>query len=193
VKAMSTREIRRRCQDLVRDLDVPDPFAIDRFCAGLAAKRGRPIELCPLPMPPDSPCGVWVSTARRDFIFYEEDTSLLHQEHIIMHEVGHLLTDHGGAPADDEVDVDHGSGDTATATAARILLPHLDPTLVDRVLNRTAYTAVDERMAETVASMILERANRWRPTPQWTAPAHGAEIRNRLGATFDPAVGRRRP
>jgi hypothetical protein len=177
---MSTRQIRRRCWELVRALDVPSPFDVQQFCAGLAASRGRPIDLRPMAMPPDSPCGVWVSTADRDYIFYEERTTGLHREHIIMHEIGHLLADHGNEAV-------------LTLTESHLLLPHLDSAFVSRVLNRTDYSVDEERTAETVASMILERANRWKPVSEWDAPAHGAEVRRRLGETLEPPVDRRRP
>jgi len=177
---MRTKEIHRHCRDLVRDLDVPFPFDVQQFCAGLAARRGRPIDLCPLPMPSGGPCGVWVSTPTRDYIFYEEATSGLHREHIIMHEIGHLLADHG-------------SETTLTETVSRLLLPHLDPALVGRVLHRTAYSVDEERTAETVATMILERANRWKPVSQWVAPQHGAEVRRRVGESLEPPAVRRLP
>jgi hypothetical protein len=177
---MTTREIRRRCRDLVRTLDIPSPFDVQQFCAALAARRGRSIDLRPLAMPSGGPCGLFVSTAGCDYIFYEERTTGLHREHIIMHEIGHLLSDHGGEGV-------------LTPTATELLLPHLDPALVSRVLNRTEYSVEEERTAETVASMILERANRWKPVSQWAAPAHGAEVRRRVGETFEPASDRRRP
>jgi hypothetical protein len=129
-------------------------------------------------MPAESACGVWISTTERDYVFFEARTTGLHQEHIIMHEVGHIL----GA---------HTNANQPTQTVSQALLPNLDPVLVRRVLNRTEYSAEEERAAETIASMILERANRWKPIPEWDAPASGAEMRRRVGATFETTVEQR--
>jgi hypothetical protein len=163
---MTAWSVRRRCRKIIRTLDIPVPFDVRVFCDRLAAARRRPIELRAMPMPPDSPSGLWVSTADRDYILHERDTTALHQEHIVMHELGHLLSDH--------------------AAATGLLLPHLDPKLVGRVLHRTTYSLDDERMAETIASMILEQAHRWKPVSEWEAPRESAAIRHRVARTIEP-------
>ena len=175
---MRPRQLRQQCRQIISALDVPAPFSVHRLCESVAVTRGRPIDLRAVAMPPDTASGVWVSTRTNDYIFYEERTTPLHQEHIILHELGHLLGDHGtDAPL--------------LAEATQVLLPDLDPELVNRMLNRTAYTAEEERMAETIASMILEAANRWKPVSDWEAPAHGADVRQRVHLTIDPQTPRR--
>jgi hypothetical protein len=167
-----TRELRRRCAKLVDDLDIPVPFDVHELCARVAAKRGTSIELRAIPMPAGGPCGVWVSAAGRDFIFYERHTSGLHQEHIVLHEVGHFLSDHeAGTVLDPDI--------------SRLLMPGLDPTVVARVLQRTHYSADNEREAEMIASLILERANRWRPMSEWAAPPEGAGLREWIGSSLE--------
>jgi hypothetical protein len=169
---VSAREIRRRCEKLVEDLEIPVPFDVHVLCARVAAKRGRSIELRAITMPAGGPCGVWVSAAGRDFIFYERHTSGLHQEHIVLHEIGHFLSDH---EASSVLDPD----------ISRLLLPDLDPLVVKRVLQRTHYSVDNEREAETIASLILERANRWRPASEWAAPPEAAGIRERIGSSLE--------
>jgi hypothetical protein len=178
--AMGKKEIRRRCQALVAELDIPVPFDAHELCARIATQRGRTVRLRAVSMPADSPCGIWLSTAGSDYIFYEEHTSRLHQEHIIVHEIGHLLSNHHTtAVLDPEV--------------SRLLLPNLDPKLVNRVLSRTHYTAAEEQKAEMIATLILQRASRWQPESEWAAPAVGAGIRQRLGGSLEPPIHRGRP
>ncbi|GAA3991503.1 hypothetical protein GCM10022247_07940 [Allokutzneria multivorans] len=139
----------RRCRRIVGELVLPDPFDIGVFVETLAAQRGRPIELVELPSRPATPCGVLAATDRADYIFYAADTSALHQEHILVHELGHLLCGHVG----DEV------VDDAISAA---LTPNLSPELVRRVLGRTSYSEEKEQEAELFASLVLHRARRAR-------------------------------
>jgi IrrE N-terminal-like domain len=170
---MSKKEIRRRCQALVADLDIPVPFDAQELCARIATRRGRPIRLRAVAMPMDSPCGIWLSTAGNDYIFYEAHTSRLHQEHIIVHEIGHVLCDHYATAV-------------LSPETSRLLLPNLDPALVNRVLSRGHCSAEEEQEAEMIASLILRRASRWQPESEWTAPADGAGVRQRLGGSLEP-------
>ncbi|WP_137813616.1 hypothetical protein [Gandjariella thermophila] len=137
------------------------------LCWRLETWWGRAIRLVPLNLPPDGPCGIWVSTAGTEYILYERQTTALHQEHIVLHEVGHLLCRHEAAPMLD-------------GAAFGLLFPSLDPAMVHRVLGRTHYTAVEEQEAELIASMILERAHRQRPEPAWNPPPETAGIVSRI-------------
>lgn len=144
---MRSRDPLRHCETVVQDMDVPVPFSLAEFCRRLEHRRGREIRLVPVVTRPGGPCGLWVATAGTDVIFHEAATSRLHRDHIVLHEIGHLLCDHRGGPA---VDI----------ALAGMLLPSLDPGMVARVLGRAAYTDTEEREAELFASLILERADR---------------------------------
>jgi hypothetical protein len=159
--------LRQRCEARVRGLDIPAPFDAAELCRRLEGGWGRAIRLVPLDLPPEGPCGVWVSTATTEYIVHERRTSPLHREHIILHEVGHLLCRHEAAPLVGE-------------SAARLLFPNLDPGMVRHVLGRTHYTAVEEQEAELIASMILERAHRQPPEPSWTVAPETAGIVSRI-------------
>ncbi|QMU70617.1 hypothetical protein [Streptacidiphilus sp. P02-A3a] len=146
---MDDRELRRYCAEVVGRLDVPAPFNVNDLCDRLEEDRGRAISLVPMSLPvrQGTPCGLWVATAEVDYILFEKDTSRTHQEHIVSHEIGHLLLGHDSSPAhQDEV--------------ARLLMPTLDPALVRSVLGRTVYTSHEERAAELVASLLPLRASR---------------------------------
>lgn len=152
---------------MVRDLDIPSPFDVRLLCRRIAERQHRPIHLEPMRMPADGPCGVWVSGAAVDYIFFEEQTSPLHQEHIVAHELGHLLCDHRTMSVM--------SGDTS-----RTVLPTLDPNMVERILHRTHYNEVEEQQAEIIASLILRNANRTHPEAARSVPPEAAAIVERV-------------
>lgn len=87
---------------------------------------------------------MWVPTGTFDAVFYERDTSPIHQMLIIGHELGHLLAGHRPAAV---LDPD----------AAKLLLPDLDPQTVQRFLGRSNYAAEEEREAEMIGSLLLRR------------------------------------
>jgi hypothetical protein len=60
------------------------------------------------------------------------------------------------------------------------------------VLNRSHCSAADEQEAETIASLILERARRWAPEAEWTGPPDRTGIRSRVGDALDSPSDRRR-
>ncbi|MGW5053590.1 hypothetical protein [Actinokineospora sp. NPDC004072] len=149
---MVTRRAYRRCRELVADLPLPDPFRVPDLVAAIAARRGRPIDIGTLPGGASAQtCGVWFQLVDRDVILVEENTSAFHRDHIILHELGHLLCDHRGGDA---------FGDLTR------LLPDLSPDLVRRMLNRTAYTNDEEQEAELVASLIRIAAETRAPRPE---------------------------
>lgn len=152
----SARRARRRAAARVATVDVPDPFDLEAFLQLVAAERGRTIQVLPLESAqlPDLPCGLWIAGEFSDWIFVEEGTSPLHREHIVLHEVAHMLCGH------------RLSRDTPS-----VLLPSLDPAVVRRVLGRTSYSDDQEREAEAVASLLLARARRRRSS---AAPLHDA-------------------
>ena len=140
---MSLRSIRRQCESALEGVPVPNPFDINDFCRVISSRRGRALHLVPK-QTRLGPCGVWLSLPEVDYVFYESETSQLHREHIIMHELGHLLCEHQPTEVIDEEVVAQ-------------LFPHLNPAVVQRVLGRTTYTAVEEQEAEMLASLVRGR------------------------------------
>ncbi|REK85350.1 ImmA/IrrE family metallo-endopeptidase [Streptomyces inhibens] len=164
---MSSRAVNRRCRALVRDLEITSPLDVRALCDRVAQHTGRPIRLESISLPPDGPCGLWVAVGETDYIFYEQETSPLHQEHIIAHELGHVLCDHRTSAVVGE-------------ESSLLILPNLDPRMVQRVLRRTQYNSVEEQEAEVIASLILQEAHRRTREPTWTVPSGSAEVIQRL-------------
>ncbi|MFD3482197.1 hypothetical protein [Streptomyces sp. NPDC058665] len=134
------RKMRRRCAEVLRDLELPGSFDVPTLCAELGTRRGRAIKRLPLP---DlfGVCGLWIATDTADLIAYEQHTTVPHQNHIVLHEIGHMLCDHFPVTL-------------SPAEQARLLLPDLDPRMIRRVLGRTGYSSVEEREAEFLASLL---------------------------------------
>ncbi|MBT0772280.1 ImmA/IrrE family metallo-endopeptidase [Kineosporia sp. J2-2] len=131
---MRERQLRRRCRALLRELDVPQPFGSRELCRCLSAHRGRPIRLVPFPIESPGPFGIWFSTDAADVIIYQSQTTPAHQEHIILHEVGHIIAGHDGEQL-------------AAGEAVR-------------VHRRSAYDNRQEREAELIATILHEWAGR---------------------------------
>lgn len=151
---MSASDLRRRCEARLGMVRLPEPFTVEALCDQLGQQRGRSIRVTQAPMPAGL-YGAWIAGNTVDYIFVEQQTSPIHQEHIVLHELGHLLCGHEPGPV--------------LADQPMALLPSLKGEMVRRVLGRTSYTATQEREAELLASLISQRARRENPgqaTPQ---------------------------
>ena len=153
--------LRRRCERRLRGIRIPNPFDLDAFCAEVEARRGRPLLRRSVPgLSSGAPCGLWIGTDEADHVFYDPGTSPLHAEHIVLHEVAHILMGHAlrrpglGRLAPSEPEPEPGGGGLAR------LFPDLDPATVTRVLGRVSYTTAQEREAEMMASLIRGRFGR---------------------------------
>jgi hypothetical protein len=91
--------LQARCQELLGHLHVPQPYSRDAMLLWIEDLRGRPLILKELPQQAAGAgaCGLWLGTDAADFVFYERRTAPLHQEHIILHEIGHMLFGHHDA------------------------------------------------------------------------------------------------
>jgi hypothetical protein len=140
----------RRLTRLIRDVTIPATGDSEALCLAVAERLDRPVQLLPMPLPDDAPCGIVISTPQRHYVAYDNRTSPLHQRHIVAHELGHLLAGHAAGPVD--------GGDLA-----RLLMPTLDPALVTSVLGRLP--GYDERVeweAEFIADLLHRRSARAR-------------------------------
>ncbi|HEV8637966.1 MAG TPA: hypothetical protein VG370_27430 [Chloroflexota bacterium] len=121
-----------------------------------------------------------MATPSADVIFYERDTSPLHQQHIILHEASHLVCGHRPLSL-------------PPSELAELLFPNVHPDWVGRVLRRAVYSRDEEREAEVLASLILERAA---PAPTAVATSRDALTARtlaRLEATLEGLRGGGQP
>ncbi|MFP3986491.1 toxin [Streptomyces sp. E11-3] len=138
------KKLRKAGAQRIAALDLPEVTDVAELCRHLGEVRDRPITLVPMQMPSSHPCGMWVAARDEDLIFYDANTTSAHQEHIILHELGHIICCHRGAGGLDEA-------------AARLLFPNLDPDLVRDMLLRATYDDVQEQEAEIIAYLLSQR------------------------------------
>ena len=141
---MSERALRARCRRTLRSLDIRPPLRVPVLCERLGAQRGRPIRLVPYPLPVPGPSGLWLAAPTADYLLYQQHTSIAHQDHIVLHEVGHIIAEHESLPLHEQ------SWSALDADTLR--------TAIGNALHRTRYDTEREREAETVATIILEWA-----------------------------------
>ncbi|MFF5205247.1 hypothetical protein [Streptosporangium sp. NPDC000396] len=141
---MRERTVRRRCRELLRQLGIRPPLDVADLCRRFGEWRGRPVKLVPYPFEVPGPSGLWIQIESADYIFYQERTSAPHQDHIILHELGHVFADHPS----DELDI-----------ASYELHTSSPPSHIRRILRRTCYETDHEREAELIATIILEWAS----------------------------------
>jgi hypothetical protein len=134
--------------------DATGAAGITAACEQVGRRRGRAIRLVPMELEEPLLHGLWIALPDTDVIVYRANTSGPHQEHIIAHELSHIICEH-----------DFGALPGPPVPAH--LFPDADPDLVRRSLKRSAYDDRAEQEAEMMASLILARARRG------TAPAPG--------------------
>lgn len=141
------------------------------ICARLGERRGKAIRLLGVPMEVPGPFGLWIKTSAADVILFQKvGTTRLHQEHIIAHELGHLLADH---PSDE--------GDDAMW---RQLLPDIPPDVIRKALRRrTSYENEYEQEAEALATVLLEATVKALET---SSPGRSRRARRAQTALGDP-------
>jgi len=132
---------------IVAELDFPQPFDLAEFVDLLGRRRGRPLRLFPVAFAPGRTCGRWIATAEADYVCYETGTTPFHATAIALHEIAHLLLGHQGLTTWQEV--------------AQWLTPDPDPAPARIVIGRCDYTRPEERDAEMLATLMLERATAW--------------------------------
>ncbi|GAA4864132.1 hypothetical protein [Saccharopolyspora rosea] len=166
-------DCRLRVAHLLRGVELPNPWDVNEFLDRLERHRGRDIDLCAVAWTAGESTGAWQRRADHDVIVYPVNTSPLHQDHIILHEVGHLVSDHSGRCV-------------LSVREAQRRAPHLAPAAFAHLLDRAAVQA-EEHEAETIATMLLARITRQRrrrrPFPPPDAPTEATVTR--LNSVFD--------
>jgi hypothetical protein len=153
----------RRASALLKNVELPDPFDVAEFCLRVAAHLGRPLRLVPQDMGSmGEAVGLLVGLPDHDEIHYVADTSVYHQQAIVLHEVGHLLADHAGMHP----------------FPLSLLAGDWDPAVVERLRGRHRYDDDEEREAEGFATAILDLVDRH------TRRAGGQRGGARLAAMF---------
>lgn len=163
---MQERTLRKWCRDELRVLGLEPPLRVESLCERLGDFRGRPVRLVPHRMSASGPSGLWLATASRDYIVFQSGTSEMHRDHIVLHEVGHILAGHTSQDAD--------------VQQWQASMPDLSADMILRALARTCYDAQREREAELIATILMSWTS-W--CEGWSEPATGVGL-SRLAKAF---------
>jgi len=169
------KTLRKRCEARLATIDFVGCVGAASFCSALAVHRERPIILRPV-TGWVGPCGLWVGGPSADLIFYEQETSPLHRDHIILHEASHLICGHSSA-------------EIPPSALSVTLFPDLRPDAVWQVLQRATYAAGEEQEAELLASLIFERLSAGRGGPSHVTDPKTAGLLGRLGTSLEEGPG----
>jgi hypothetical protein len=132
---------------LARKLPIPVPWDRDVFLQNLARQRGRPIHLIATTPLIEGPCGLWLARHDDDVIIHAAGTSEYHIDHIVCHEIGHMVLGHGSG--------DQSTDKTGASAVWRKVLPGIDPATVQAVLGRTTFVDEQEQDAERFAHIVM--------------------------------------
>jgi len=143
---VTRRQGKRRVERLAAALELPDSLRVDELVQKVAASHQRGITTV-LTRMPTGLSGAWVQTPARDFLFCEQETSALHREHILLHELGHLLCGHPPMmSAEQELE-------TLLATE----VPLVTSEAIRHILGRSRMSSPAEAEAERFAWLVRQR------------------------------------
>lgn len=147
IRARSDRRVWR----VYNRLSIPHPWDVTEFVARVEETRHRHITLLPVDnanLPRSGIFGMWLKLADEDVIAYTTDTTLFHQNHIVCHELGHMLMRHSSVQADADDD----------AKSLAHLFPDLDVQSLESILGRSQFSTAREYEAEQLATLIMRDA-----------------------------------
>ncbi|MEU0485693.1 hypothetical protein ABZ260_41775 [Streptosporangium sp. NPDC006013] len=124
---------------------IPYPFTLDAYLQEIQRIRGRPLHMHDLPVEATAvACGLWIATRKADHIFVAPGAKGVLRVNIVLHEVSHMLLDHGQVGGIEEA-------------LSRLMKPTIET--VEAIAARSRYETREERDAEQLATLILMRAN----------------------------------
>ena len=152
---MTPKRLRSLARELAMGLPrLPQPWSIEALCTDLARVRDRSLTLHSVDTPA-FPSGMWYDDGARDRIFYRSSAAGYYRDHIILHEICHMIAGHGMAVQNF---ADAGTPGT------------------------NACDNEEEELAEFFATLVLKRAGQQRPKGTSAVERRADEL---LGATAD--------
>lgn len=90
------KQVKGRLRELLRAMQISEPFSVAELVEQYANYRGISIVLRPRVLPVDSFSAMTLNSndGKTFHIVYQQETSPPHQDHIIAHELGHIVCGH---------------------------------------------------------------------------------------------------
>jgi len=88
------QELRGRCRDLLRELDVQPPLDVADMAWRLGQLRGRPVKLEPRALQRGGSFGCVFPMPSQDLLIYQSAATAAYRNHIVFHELTHLFLGH---------------------------------------------------------------------------------------------------
>jgi len=120
---------------------LPVPWSVEELCKRVAEQRRRPLHLHAVDVPA-LPFGLWFDDGKEDHILYRVGCTGYHRDHIVLHELCHMLAGHNAI----HLPTDNGE----------IARPDLVHDFIERTTTNSI-TDFQEEAAETFATRVLKR------------------------------------
>lgn len=124
-----------------RELALGDAFTFDELVGAVQGRRQRGIRIVELAelSDHDGLCAIWLMTDTEDIVLHAHSDSVLHRQQFVLHELAHMILDHGT----DDYQV-----------APDFLLPDIPPETRRRLLRRQDLDTDEEIFAESLADRL---------------------------------------
>lgn len=157
---MSSMEVRFRAAG--RSVPLPTPWDLNVYLARVAAYRGRSLSVHTVPAQALAGHGcrgaaLWIARAHDDIIVYDGEATDRNADHLVLHQIGHLLLGHG-EPADARR-TGGPAPERAVPPALALHFPSLSVRSAEQVAGRDGFPAEYEQEAEVFADMTMVYAN----------------------------------
>ena len=160
---MISRQARNTATALMAQLPpIPEPWSMDTLCQRLLAQRGRALVLHSLNLPA-LPFGLWYDDGKCDHIIYHAGIIGYHRDHIILHEVCHMLAKHNAVDQQALWEDENYRDDLISRLAQRAM--------------RSRYADFQEEIAEIFATNVLRLAKN-------DSSVTGSDFERRAAAIF---------
>jgi Zn-dependent peptidase ImmA (M78 family) len=131
------------CRRYVRSLRLEQYASAYELCDQMSSVRDRPIRVVEWPLPIPGPSGVWIAREHDDVVVVQQAATGSHRDHIVLHELAHILCEHEGVPLPGYGPEFLSAFDDQSEEARPVRL-------------RSAYDSASEREAELLASAFAE-------------------------------------
>lgn len=95
----------QQCARKLADLGLESLTTVEDIRARASELGQRDIQLVPYSLSGSGVHGLLVRTDATDYVVYDSDTTAMHREHIILHELSHVMCGHTGSSNHDLAEI----------------------------------------------------------------------------------------